>query len=1676
MSEPILNLLLVDDEDSVREPLARHLRAEPYNYMVKDVANFEDALQALEETKDRFDVALIDEVLGEGLGGLDLLRQIKTIYPQIECILFTGWGMQSGLEALRAGTYRYFAKPFNLEELALTIRFAADKKRIRREREYLSTLVQVSRELTQTTDIEKQLALVWNFVQDRLATATFFIALYDSKTDTLRFPLSFDEGKPDPLPDRHLGDDPSGWGVAGHVVKNRREQVWFSLKQSEQEWQALGIMPQISGKGPSETGICIPLQVGGKILGALSAQSYQPQAFDLAFLDAIRTLGSHVAPAIENARLFSNLERTRNHLEGLIASSLDAIISIDKDKHVTVFNKQADEMFGYTADEMIGQNVAILHQDIGEAVRIWDVVHSQGKIVHHEVALKHKNGTKIPAILSAMSIKDTEGNEIGQAGFLHARLVEDQLRALIQASQAISGTLEVDKVLQRIIESALVAFSTAEKGSIHLYDERIGMLVMEAYKGYSLEIAKAVTFKPGEGRSGWVYEHNEPLVVGNVQENELSKQVDSMIAYKEVSEQKSTICVPLRIKGKVIGTLSLDNVTFYNAFHNSDIELLSTFADQAAIAIDNARLFQEAKVAQEKIRASFEASNALVSSQPTKQLLEEIIRQAQKAAGASWVSVVLMDELGFARNLYTTGSDNKVDIEKVVRPDGITMQVMRTGRFEKIEDTNQQLNRVNPRMFYNKVAAALCVPFSVQGKQIGVVWIHYNEPRHFSDHEIEAIHLFVNQAAVAFDSARRMEELGHMRKAVEAMTSALEPSQVLQQVVESASEVLQSDSSTIWSYDNVRNQFITEELVAHGISPIDLESFRKNKPKKDGTARTVMEQGWIGISDISDSKYNFMGPSTVELLKSIGAKSFQGVALKVSNEELGVLYANYNRPRRFTDEDRRTLETFAYHAALALKKARLLEQVGKARDVAKVVAQVSVLEDLKYTLNSIVRGTQDALHCDVVTLYTYDQDQDEFSFPPTMVGVEKKTGVLKLGRVADQSVIRNILALEEAHVAEDASSDSLMQGPFVIRENIKSSVGIPLQVGDRKVGVMFVNYRSHHRFTTDESTNIVLFANQAAVAIRNAQLHSETKKRAETLAGLYKAGKAITSTLAVNEVLTRIAEQALHIVGTDSQKGCFSHVALLDGDILRFVAGFPLEIIDDLKQNVGEINLQRDTQKGIAGLAVITGQSKNELDVSNDPNWIPLRENINIHSQLSVPLKIGEQIIGVLSIEHPQPAVFGEGDVKNVESLAAQAAVAIENARLYNAAKQRTNNLDAILRISQTAISSLELAHILNATCRAAVELLKVDHSGLVLFDQALTIGKVLAEYPKLGAAGVDFPLHGVPVEERLIATKKPIMVPNVASEPGFDPVRDILTKLGTCSILIVPIVSKGKILGSFGLDVLTHQRIFTDEEIDLCTIFAAQVSVAIENAQQYEELRTMKALVGPRTATEWMRMVSMAWGHAIKRESGLGLRYLELIRQELEAEDTAKAKQDLTSLGFVIERIKDIPIVAPLAKEDKIISIFVNDLIRKHVDRMWQHEPYLFAELIWNLQPDLDNIAPVIASPQWVLRCLEIFIDNSINAMLDANSSPRRIEIATRVSENEVQILVTDTGPGFPPHLRNGTIGIDPVQKLEGSRGAGLGLVLAKNIAQTYGGDIHVINTCSDGTTMAISLPVERL
>src|SRR6185295_12074184 len=123
-----------------------------------------------------------------------------------------------------------------------------------------------------------------------------------------------------------------------------------------------------------------------------------------------------------------------------------------------------------------------------------------------------------------------------------------------------------------------------------------------------------------------------------------------------------------------------------------------------------------------QLRAFFEASNALVLAQDPEKVLHESVERACAAARAHGVNVVLIDEHIQMRRLIAAGTDRGIDLGNLIRPDGISMQVMRSGVQVIIEDTAAQRERVNPSMFERGIAAALCLPVVLEGRRIGVMW------------------------------------------------------------------------------------------------------------------------------------------------------------------------------------------------------------------------------------------------------------------------------------------------------------------------------------------------------------------------------------------------------------------------------------------------------------------------------------------------------------------------------------------------------------------------------------------------------------------------------------------------------------------------------------------------------------------------------------------------------------------------------------------------------------------------------------------------------------------------------------------------------------------------------------------------------------------------------------------
>jgi GAF domain-containing protein len=345
------------------------------------------------------------------------------------------------------------------------------------------------------------------------------------------------------------------------------------------------------------------------------------------------------------------------------------------------------------------------------------------------------------------------------------------------------------------------------------------------------------------------------------------------------------------------------------------------------------------------------------------------------------------------------------------------------------------------------------------------------------------------QAAIAYDHARQMQELKQLQQVMNAMSSAGDLHQVQQIIVAEAKKLFQAQAAVVWAYDPELNRFISNGVVANGLAETLVGELRKLEPEPGSLTTRIINEGQLIIRDLAAPEVT---PPLRELLRQFGVHSFLGVKLKVGERAVGILYLCQAQARTYSAEDLQRLENFATAAALALRKARLVEQVRNIKRLAGAVASVTTLGKWEETLQLIADETLEAIGCDAVTLYAYDQTADKLDYPPKTAGLFHPEMTGKLPTMLSDSIVYRMLQRDEMCVVERAETHELFNyRRFTHEEQIKSLVAVPLLVAGRRTGVIFFNYRKEHHFTDDDLDNIRLFADLAAVAIHNAQLFAE---------------------------------------------------------------------------------------------------------------------------------------------------------------------------------------------------------------------------------------------------------------------------------------------------------------------------------------------------------------------------------------------------------------------------------------------------------------------------------------------------------------------------------------------------------------------------------------------------------
>lgn len=665
----------------------------------------------------------------------------------------------------------------------------------------------------------------------------------------------------------------------------------------------------------------------------------------------------------------------------------------------------------------------------------------------------------------------------------------------------------------------------------------------------------------------------------------------------------------------------------------------------------------------------------LPQSGPARPVLHRLLEHTRLHLGADRAFLVLYEPDYGAYDGLVTGEirlDRSMPrVAELVRPHGRTHQVAASGTHQVVHYASGNESGHRPHPFFDDIRTALGLPLAQEGHVFGVLWLQYRRFREFTEQEISLARLLTHQLAIAYPAIHRGEKVEAMGEVGEMLSRADSSPATLKAVVDRVRRVIQADSMILYIFDAATRRFDYSASVCSGLTSEEWELLQGVDPTPDGTAYRVLQQGWVEVLDVQgrDDPASAvpLNPRTRSLLTSLGICRFIGVALGNGDEPQGVLYVNFRTHRSLGVADKALIRSLAHQVSLTLARTRLLERLERVYQASREVALLATQDDLVQMLEAVARQVQQVLDADAVTLYPFEEATERLSNRPVMVGVRYPERIRGLSVLQGDSIVNQMLERRDPYLVPDVSQDERFRNRrFTQDEEVRSLAVLPLWVYNQRVGVLFVNYRRPHYFTRSEEEDLTLLGYQAAVAIRAAQMRDRLHERVELLRLLAEAGREISTLMEEQQILDRTLHWTHRIIQTYGPKADLVILGLAENEsALTFRAADPPELLPGLQQGIGRIDLRHTRPKGIVGRVLETGRSQLRRDLHEevDPDYI--RVDPAIRSELAVPMYLGSRILGVLDVESREAYAFDQLDQEALELLAAQVAVALENARRH---------------------------------------------------------------------------------------------------------------------------------------------------------------------------------------------------------------------------------------------------------------------------------------------------------------------------------------------------------------------------------------------------------------------------
>ena len=912
--------------------------------------------------------------------------------------------------------------------------------------------------------------------------------------------------------------------------------------------------------------------------------------------------------------------------------------------------------------------------------------------------------------------------------------------------------------------------------------------------------------------------------------------------------------------------------------------------------------------------------------------------------------------------------------------------------------------------------------------------------------------------------------------------SAFDLRAVFDVVVENALSLCRGDFSYLFRREGDVFQIVasrggTPELVAY--------EYAHPTPLSRDTliGRVALERQAVHIPDLfQDPAYDW--PSN----RAAGVHTVLGVPIFKDDEVVGAIGVARNEMRPFSDAEIRLVKTFADQAAIAMDNVRLFNETKDA--LAQQVAVAEVLQTISTSAFDLTPVF------DVILRQSIDLCSADSGWIALRVEDKQVKMVAAVGRIDDRFRVGDVGEPKQMAARVIAVQRTVHDPAFSATDYWgRTRLGVPLLHNGQAIGVIVLGRDAYERPFTDRQIQLVeTFAKQAVIAIENVRLFNETKEALEQQTAVGDVLKTISrSAFDLQPVLDIVLNNAVRLAGADI--GWLSRVENEQFTTVAYSTDFPESVREELVRQRAQGHIAGPwiplgTGGGLMGFTLAEGHTVHLPDVKEDPELkgSTVARLTASRTVVGVPMLRDGRSIGGMVLARYEVRPFSERELELVQTFADQAAIAIENVRLFNETKEALERQTAISEVLRViSRSTFDIRPVMETVITHAARLCDADLAWMRRVDregrpqEPASYGRTpeLTEVLRKSMArserafregGYEFAkgLMG-----RVIRERRKISLDDIRTDPELFQHSFTAREAGARTVLAVPLLLDNDAVGML-IVARTSVRPFGERELQLVETFAQQAAIAMQNVSLFNEIqdKSRQLEIASRHKSEFLANMS----HELRTPLNAIIGFSEVLLQGLFGDVNEKQREYLADvLGsgqHLLSLINDILDLSKIeaGRMDLEVSTFsFRDALDGGLtivrERAARHAIQLNAVVA-------SDVGTLEADERKVKQILYNLLSNAVKFTPDGG----RVDVSVGADNGDIRVEVRDTGIGVALEDQEQIFEeFRQVGRERSREGTGLGLTLTKRFVELHGGRIWLDSTPGKGSTFTFTLPLRR-